>query len=155
MLALRFNTNALDEMFNLANEFESAMTGAPGATRRSAWTPAVEVRETEDQVSMAVELPGIDPSNVNLSVKDGVLTISGEQQPPVDQEGKSTVRYSERWYGRFERSFTLPSGVEPGRIDASYDAGILTIRLHKSEQAKPRQIQIAVGSQAQIGAGQK
>ena len=104
---------------------------------------------------MAVELPGVDPRNVNLSVKDGLLTITGEKQPAIGQDGKSTVRYSERWYGRFERTFALPRGIDPTRIEASYDAGILTIRLQKSEQAKPRQIEIAVGSPTQIGTGQK
>ena len=151
MLALRFNTTALDEMFDLANEFESVVTGTGGTSqRRSAWTPAVEVHETEDLVSMAVELPGVNPQDVKLSVQDGLLTITGEKHPTVRE-----VRYSERWYGRFERTFSLPAGVDPTRIDASYDSGILTIRLHKSEQAKPRQIQISVGSQAQLGVGQK
>jgi len=156
MLALRFNTTALDEMFNLANDFESAFSGSTEAgQRRSAWTPAVEIHETEELVSMAVELPGVDPRNVNLSVKDGLLTITGEKQPAIGQDGKSTVRYSERWYGRFERTFALPRGIDPTRIEASYDAGILTVRLQKSEQAKPRQIEIAVGSPTQIGTGQK
>ena len=156
MLALRFNTSALDEMFDLANEFESVVTGTPSnPQRRSAWTPVVEVHETEDLVSMAVELPGVNPQDVKLSVQDGLLTISGEKHPTIREGQSSAVRYSERWYGRFERTFSLPTGIDPNRIDASYDSGILTIRLHKSEQAKPRQIQISVGSQAQIGAGQK
>jgi len=68
------------------------------------------------------------------------------------------VRYNERWYGRFERTFTLPTGIEPGKVEASYDAGILTIRLHRSEQARARQIPITLGAASQAGrisSGQK
>ena len=147
MLALRFNTSALDEMFNLANDFDTQLTSHDSTARRSAWTPVVEVHETEDMVSMAVELPGVNPQDVRLSLQNGLLTLTGEKKPAANK-GNGAIRYSERWYGRFERTFALPSGVDAGRIDASYDAGILSIRLHKSEQAKPRQIQISVGAPA-------
>ena len=160
MLALRFNTSALDDMFSLERDLNAAL-GQTGSTlqRRSSWTPAVEVHETEDQIRMAVELPGVNPQDVSVTVQNGVLTLAGQKKPVLGQaeaEDKGAVHYSERWYGQFERTFTLPIAIDASRIDASYDAGILTIRLHKSEQARPRQIQISVGANAsQIGAGQK
>jgi HSP20 family protein len=161
MLALRFNTSALDEMFNLTGELDQVFgNNGNGMPRRSAWTPSVEVQETEDFVSMAVELPGVNAEDVALSVENGLLTIAGEKKPAHQHEkGTTALRYSERWYGRFERTFSLPAGIDAGRIDASFDAGILTIRLHKSEQAKARRIAIAVGSgtatDARITSGQK
>src|SRR5437868_279030 len=109
MLALRFNTSALDEMFNLANEFESTLSGSTTTQRGSGWTPAVEVHETEDLVTMAVELPGVNPQDVKLSVQNGLLAITGEKHPTIREGERSAVRYSERWYGRFERTFSLPS----------------------------------------------
>ena len=160
MLALRFNTSALDEMFNLTGGFDKLISNdGSGLQRHSAWTPSVEVQETEDSVSMAVELPGVNPEDVTLSLQNGVLMIAGEKKP-AGRHTNGALRYSERWYGRFERSFTLPAAIEAERIDASYEAGILTIRLHKSEQAKARRIPITFGTSAaardaQITAGGK
>ena len=158
MLALRFNTSALDEMFNLVNDFETPPDGnSNGTQRRNSWTPAVEVHETGDLVSMAVELPGVNPRDVQVFLQNGQLIIVGRKNPAI-QDGQGAVRYSERWYGQFERTFAVPAGIEPNRIDASYDSGILTIRLHKSEQAKPRSIPITVGTGSpttEITSGQK
>jgi HSP20 family protein len=160
MLALRFNTSALDEMFNLAGDLDKVFDSNRNSLQRhTAWTPLVEVQETDDAVSMAVELPGVNAEDVTLSVQNGLLTIAGEKKP-ANWQGREdgALRYSERWYGRFERSFSLPAGVEAGKIDASYDAGILTIRLHKSEQAKARRIPITAGAgrqDAQITSGAK
>ena len=91
-------------------------------------------------------LPLTTPEQVNLVVQNGVLTISGQKEPPATVENEhSEARYSERWYGHFERSFTLPGSVEADDIRASCDNGVLTIELRKAEQARPRRVAVTAG----------
>jgi HSP20 family protein len=154
MLALNFNTKALDEMFTLTGELADAIAhGNTETGRRPAWTPTVEVRETEDAVQMTVELAGVAPRDVNLVFQNGVLTLSGKKAP-VGAD-KETLQYTERWYGYFERSFSLPAGLQSEKIEAAFHDGVLTIRLLKSEQAKSRRIPITIGpSPVQVGTAQ-
>ena len=84
MLALRFNTNVLNEMYNLAGELDNVWgSDGNGGARRAGWAPAVDVHETEDLVTLAVELPGVNPQQVNLTVQNGVLTIAGEKHGTI------------------------------------------------------------------------
>lgn len=115
----------------------------------SIWAPAVDVRETNDELHVTAELPGLKPEDVNVTVENGVLTISGEKKQEV-QEGKEDGDYYlfERRYGRFERSFTLPRSVNADRVKARFENGILTVALPKAEEAKPRKVQIEVNGKA-------
>jgi len=113
------------------------------ASTQAVWLPAVDVRETNDEIQVTVELPGLKPEDVTVTVENGVLSLSGEKKQEL-QEGKEEGNYYlyERRYGRFERSFTLPRTVNADQIKARFEDGVLTVRLPKAENAKPRRVQI-------------
>lgn len=107
------------------------------------WTPVVDVRETNDAIEVVAELPGMRPADVEVNVEHNVLTIAGEKQQEVT-EGSPEAEYHlvERRCGKFERSFTLPRSVDPDRIAARFEHGLLTVTLPKAEAAKPRRVEI-------------
>ncbi len=111
-----------------------------GSTR---WTPALDLHQDKDTLFVHAELPGMKREDTKLSLHDGVLTLSGERRPASSDDAKTTVR-NERFFGRFERSVTLPTPVDAARVSAAYENGILTVTLPKAEAAKPRQIEINV-----------
>lgn len=115
----------------------------PGGAQ-ALWAPAVDVRETNDEIHVTVELPGMKPEDVSVTVENGVLSISGEkkQEPQEGKKEEGNYYLFERRYGRFERSFTLPRTVNADNVNARFADGILTIRLPKAENAKPRRVQI-------------
>jgi HSP20 family protein len=110
-------------------------------TLTSNWIPAVDVFEDTDAVRIAVEVPGVNPDNITISLEQNVLTISGEKQQVSEEKTERVHRY-ERAYGSFSRSFTLPSTVDADRIDANTENGVLSVVIPKAEKAKPRQIQV-------------
>ena len=105
------------------------------------WAPPVDIYETEGEIVMVTELPGMDEKEVDIEVRDNVLTLKGERsmEKAVKQESYHRV---ERVYGSFSRSFTLHQTVDSEKIAATYDKGILEIRMPKSEKAKPQLIKI-------------
>jgi HSP20 family protein len=107
------------------------------------WMPVVDVRETKDNLEIQVELPGIEAKDVTVSVENGVLTVKGSRNFEKATEGETYHRV-ERSYGAFERSFTLPTNVDPDRINAVYRLGVLHLTLPKREEAKPKAISIKV-----------
>jgi len=112
-----------------------------GVTETERWVPAVDIRETDDALLVQAELPGIDKKDVKVEVKDGVLTISGERKYEKDVKEENVHRI-ERSYGKFVRSFALPTNVDTERVDATMKNGILEIRLPKQESAKPKAITV-------------
>jgi HSP20 family protein len=132
----RLNT-ALDEAFGSAPAQENFVAAT--------WFPACDVFEDKDAVKLLAELPGVRPEDVKLSVENGLLTIRGEKQ---QQSGyrNGRVHSFERSYGTFERSFALPSTIDPDRISASFEHGILTVTIPKAERARPREIPVSVQS---------
>lgn len=113
------------------------------SSRTTGWTPALDVHQDKNSLFVHAELPGMKKEDVNLSLHDGVLTLSGELRPAQAHDEKTAVR-NERFFGRFERSITLPAPVDATRVSASYENGILTVTLPKAEAVKPRQIDINV-----------
>ena len=111
----------------------------------NAWSPAVDIRETKDELVVLVELPGLDTKDVSVNVEKNVLTISGERNEATEagDEG-SQYHVVERFRGRFERRFRLPQTVSADKIDARLADGVLTISLPKVEAAKPRNIEVKV-----------
>ncbi len=105
------------------------------------WMPAVDIRETDDALIVSAELPGIEKEDVQLDIRDGVLTISGERKYEKDVKEENVHRI-ERAYGRFSRSFTLPRNVDVEKVEARMDKGVLEVRLPKKESAKPKSIEI-------------
>ncbi|HJR77215.1 MAG TPA: Hsp20/alpha crystallin family protein [Nitrospiraceae bacterium] len=107
------------------------------------WTPTVDISETEAEFLIKAELPDIKKDEVKVTVEDGVLTIQGERNREKEEKGKKYHRV-ERSYGRFIRSFTLPDSVDAAAVKAEYTEGVLNLHLPKSEQAKPKQIEVKV-----------
>lgn len=107
------------------------------------WSPAVDVRESESGLAIIVELPGLDPKEVDISVENGLLTIRGERQFEDCDEGERYHRV-ERVYGSFERSFRIPSAYEAESIAARAKDGVLTLTIPKREEAKLKSIKVEV-----------
>lgn len=109
----------------------------------SGWSPALDVHQDKDNVFVKCELPGLKKEEIEISLHDGMLSISGERKnESVKKEGESFR--SERFFGKFHRSVALPTAVETGKVKAAYKDGILTVTLPKSEEAKPKQIEVNV-----------
>jgi HSP20 family protein len=119
------------------------MPGHQGAGRELAWAPVMDMYETKDELVVAAELPGVNEKDVQLSITGDVLTLRGERAPAQDMSQQTQYR-GERWYGRFERSVALPIPVQADRVKASYRDGVLTVKLPKAEEIKPKEIKIDV-----------
>ncbi|WP_102227064.1 Hsp20/alpha crystallin family protein [Acidimangrovimonas sediminis] len=105
--------------------------------------PAVDLRERDGTYDITAELPGIDPEAIEVKLTDGILTIRGEKKEATDEEN-ADYRLSERRYGAFQRSFTLPDSVDPDRIEAAFANGVLTVTLPKTEKARASEKRIEV-----------
>src|SRR5581483_1358654 len=116
---------------------------APGSQLLSVWNPAIDVYEDKDNVTVKAELPGMKKEDIDVSLHDGALSISGERKSEAKFENAETYR-SERFVGRFHRAVTLPSGVSADKVKAQYKDGIIMITLPKTEEAKPKQIEVNV-----------
>ena len=106
------------------------------------WSPTVDVSETPTEITFSVELPGFEKEEIEISLEENVLSISGERK--FEKEENRDFHRVERWYGSFFRSFKLPATVDSSKIDAGLKDGLLTIHLPKVEEAKPRQIPVTV-----------
>jgi len=133
--------------------FRSAFGTPSGAATAGAWSPALDVEETEDAFTLHVELPGVAPDDVTVSLEENVLTIEGERSFHDDREAvgqpphggprrEDGFRRIERRFGRFHRSVRLPDRVDADAVKASAKDGLLTIVVPKAEEAKPRRIAI-------------
>jgi HSP20 family protein len=105
------------------------------------WAPAMDLVEADDHFVLKADLPGLSDEDVSIEVQDNVLTVSGERKSEHEQRQRGWYRL-ERSFGRFSRSLTLPEGVNPDGITASFDKGVLELRVPKPEQRKPRRIAI-------------
>ncbi len=106
------------------------------------WGPNVDIVNNADSYEILAELPGVRPEDVKISLNNNVLTISGEKKQEFKEDQETNVIRTERCYGRFERSFSLPTTVQSDKVRATFDHGVLRIILPKAEQAKSRQINI-------------
>lgn len=125
---------------------QARLTGRDGqqeVMRKGDWAPAVDITEDSDAYIIKAELPGVERNDVRVQVNDGVLTLQGERHAEKEEKDKKVHRV-ERFYGNFARSFTLPDNVDEEQIQADYKDGMLTLRLPKSEKAKPRSIEVKV-----------
>ena len=128
-----------DEMDRL---FGRLWTGMPfDAEEPGLWAPAINLSESEEEVRVEAELPGMDAKDVNVNVHGDVLTLTGERKVEAEQEGRNYHRV-ERRYGKFTRALQLPAEVDTEKVAARYERGVLTIVLPKSPQSRPRQIEI-------------
>jgi HSP20 family protein len=107
------------------------------------WTPPLDLHEDKDNLLVKVELPGMKKEEIEVSVHDGVLSISGERKSEKKFEDAEVYR-AERFFGHFQRTVTLPAAVQADKITAQYKDGVLTVTLPKAEEAKPKQIDVQV-----------
>jgi HSP20 family protein len=134
-------------LFNLRDELDRLFEGSFGELSRASsnllgvGNPAVDLYEDKDNVFVKAELPGLKREDIEVSLHDGALSISGERKTEEKVEN-AEVRRTERFVGRFQRTITLPSTVKADSVNAQYKDGVLTVTLPKAEEAKPRQIQI-------------
>jgi HSP20 family protein len=112
---------------------------SPGMTNGGAWLPQADIEETDDAWIVEAELPGVDRKDVNVELREGELVITGEIK---EKERKGVVRRRTRRTGQFEYRVTLPGQTDPEKIEASLHEGVLTVRVPKAEQAKPRRIEV-------------
>ena len=113
------------------------------AFKSGTWAPPVDLAEDSDKIVVKIEVPGVDEKDLKVNFEDGLLTVSGERQ--FERKDDRNYHRIERTYGSFTRSFSLPRGVDPDKISASYTDGVLELEIPKREDAKSRHIQINVG----------
>ena len=137
------------EMNRLFNTVFDTPPAGNGGLRR--WVPAMDLVETEDEFVLRADLPGMSEEDVKIEVEDNLLTVAGERKAEHEDRDQGFYRI-ERSFGAFQRSLTLPKGVNAEAVKASFDRGVLEVRIPKPEQSKPRRISIAVGDQKTIDA---
>jgi HSP20 family protein len=108
------------------------------------WAPALDISERKDAYVVSVEVPGVKPEDLDITLEDGLLTIQGERQFASESSEEQFHRV-ERRYGSFRRSITLPSQVQADAIEASFDNGVLEVLVPKAEEAKPKKITVRPG----------
>ena len=120
-----------------------AQTGSQEVVATGDWAPRVDIAETDNFFEIKAELPEVKKEDVKVSVYNGVLTIRGERKQEKEENGKKFHRV-ERKYGSFTRSFTLPDNVDENDIKAAFKDGILNLQIQKTEEAKPKAIEVNV-----------
>ncbi|MEM7581938.1 MAG: Hsp20/alpha crystallin family protein [Acidobacteriota bacterium] len=126
----------------LDNFWNDADFVADGDAGQRTWLPAVDIRETDGAFVATADLPGLTKEDIDVSIEDNVLTVSGERKFE-DASDNGTFRRVERAYGTFRRSFTLPRGVDSSKVEAKFENGVLTLDIPKSEVARSRKITVA------------
>ncbi len=121
----------MDDFFSMDTRLAEPVTGL---------VPLMNIEELKDEYRITLEVPGMEKDDLDIQIKDDVLTISGEKKEDIKEEG--TLFRRERWFGKFTRSITLPNDVNVDKIEAEYKNGVLTLHLPKSEEAKGRKIQV-------------
>ena len=140
--------NPMNEMFSfrrplnrMFDDFFLPRTTTEDGSLTWGWNPVVDIYDNDDNIVIKAELPGVSKKDIEIDIKDRVLTLKGERS--ADNEVKEDNYYRrERTYGRFERSFTLPANVDPDKIKADYNDGVLKIEVPKPENQKPKQITV-------------
>jgi HSP20 family protein len=125
----------------LDEAFAGIPTPEQGSVVTSAWFAPTDVSEDADGIHISLEVPGVSPDDVKLSLENNLLTIRGEKRHQAEQKNERLHRF-ERTYGTFERTFVLPSTVDPEKIEARYEHGVLLVSIPKAERAKPREIRV-------------
>ena len=131
--------NSFGDMNRLFDSFFGAQGGQQGLSRR--WVPAMDLVEVGDALVLKADLPGLSREDVDIEVKDGVLTISGERKDEHEEKADGYYRV-ERTFGSFSRTLTLPKGVDAEGIAADFADGVLEVKIPKPEERKPHRIEI-------------
>lgn len=120
--------------------------GAPARRQGAVFSPSIDVRENEKEIVIEAELPGMEEQDIDVEMRDDILTIKGEKKFEEEKKGENYYM-AERRYGSFQRSLRVPDTVDPDRVEAKFDKGVLTVTLPKRPEAvrEPRKIQVAKG----------
>jgi HSP20 family protein len=132
------------DMNRLFDRFFEGGRTANGSTARR-WIPAMDLVETEDHLVLRGDLPGMTEDDVDIEIKDSVLTVSGERKSESEDKSEGYHRV-ERSFGSFSRSLTLPQGIDPERVEAKFENGVLEVQIPKPAEAKPTRVQIGKGT---------
>jgi HSP20 family protein len=132
-----------DEMNRL---FSAFLSPVPEKTEKGAlmWNPLVDIAETDEEIVVTAEFPGMTKSEIEITMQDNVLTLKGEKKQPSTEVKEKNTHRLERSFGSFERSFSLPVAIRQDKIKAAFKDGILTIHLPKSDEAKRKEVAIVV-----------
>ena len=131
--------NEMNRLFNTV--FDAPTGGGNGGQTMRRWMPAMDLLETDDHFVLRADLPGMTEEDVSIELEDTTLTISGQRKAGHEERREGAYRV-ERAFGSFSRSLTLPQGVDPESVSASFDRGVLEVRIPKPEERKPRRIEI-------------
>src|SRR6202163_4444348 len=136
--------NRMNRLFRESYSPEEALT-------TTSYAPPVDIYEDEHNITLKLEVPGIDEKDIDVRIENTTLTVHGERKIEKDEK-EENFRRVERQYGEFTRTFTLPSTLDSENVSASYEKGVLKIDLPKKAEAKPKQIKVKVGSEKSIEA---
>jgi len=140
-------TNRMNRLFR-----ELLNSEAPEeALTTTSFAPPVDIYEDEHNITLKLEVPGIEENDIDVSIDNNTLIVQGERKIEKE-EREENFRRVERQYGSFTRTFTLPNSVDPGQVSAHYDMGVLKVKLAKKAEAKPKQIKVSVGSEKMLDA---
>ncbi|MFH1312281.1 MAG: Hsp20/alpha crystallin family protein [Candidatus Eisenbacteria bacterium] len=131
-----------DQMDSLLEDMYGRMTG-PDDGHEGDWLPPMDMSEGEKDVTVSLELPGMNKEDIKVSVKDDVLTVSGEKKQEKTDDGEDSCRI-ERSYGFFKRSVSLPAEVDAAKVKATFKDGVLKVEMPRIEAKKPKEIPIQV-----------
>jgi HSP20 family protein len=131
--------NEIDRVFD--RFFPSREQTQESSSSRAVWRPQMDLTETDESYRLHLDMPGMSKDELKISYQDNKLVVSGERKSTHTDEDEEFVRV-ERSFGQFRRSFTLPHTVDADNIDATYENGVLTVTVPKTEKVKPRQIEI-------------
>jgi HSP20 family protein len=146
VLALQNRMNSLFQDFSRSNSGENELATA-------GFVPPVDIFEDENRLVLKIEIPGMRQEDLDVRLENNTLSVKGERS--FQSEGKEeNFHRVERRYGSFYRAFTLPNTVDPNSIKADYEAGVLTLELHKRAETKPKQIKVNVGSSKHVNQNQ-
>jgi HSP20 family protein len=136
--------NSLQDQVNRLFD-ETFSRGRSGESEMGTWAPAVDIWETEQELVLKADLPEVNQRDIDIRVENNMLTIRGERKFQNDASENNCLRI-ERAYGPFSRSFSLPNSIHTEAIKADYRDGVLSIRMPKREESKPKQIRIGIGT---------
>ena len=145
MAMVRYNPwNTADLQSEINRLFSTMGADNESSAATAGWIPNVEIQEYGDRFHLYVDIPGVDPEGIEITLDNGVLSISGERAHPGNPDGEEVFsRRSERGYGQFHRRFTLPDTVDADKVSAKDHHGVLEISIPKQEKAQPRRIKVA------------
>ncbi len=144
MAMVRYNPFGMGELQNEINRLFTNMGESDSSGATAHWMPTVDIQEYDNRFQLFVDLPGVDPKEVDITLDNGVLSISGERQDVMsDGNGEVLNRRSERGHGRFYRRFILPETIDTDKVNARGVNGVLEITIQKQAKAQPRRIEVA------------